>query len=385
MPIPSHLHLRPNHRGPKRHPQKKEATNLTTMNPLQTTKPAPTRVTIFLNEFSEKENKKHPRVVRIVSDCGASGNLGSICLGSKKAGGGCSDAYHLDLAWRGVTPWLIDIIRKSKGDFRGHPNVVKDGALQIGAGPKAKRLPFQQVGEKSAATQKGSSACWSGSIYDSWRAYRKAEHAVAYLKRYFEVKACGTNELVTQEWIDECSSPDASELDEIANEPELITHERKRNAEISNSAPLVSEPPRSLPKAATEADILAELVRWIHSEPFQRQRRYAGRIFSVDTPSSVVGWDERILKYTYAKQTGPNFSDVYKTIGPIITKLKTMHHYGWSPKMSKSLISAEDLMQIEATAKEICDWGGVPQYDYSIAWEILRDAITGIDSSLFCD
>jgi hypothetical protein len=45
--------------------------------------------------------------------------------------------------------------------------------------------------------------------------------------------------------------------------------------------------------------------------------------------------------------------------------------------MAKSQILAADLVRIEDDAKEICDWGGVPQPDYSIAWQVFRDAITG--------
>jgi hypothetical protein len=169
---------------------------------------------IILTERSEKEDRTHKLVVRIVDSEDAAHNLGSLCLGENKATSKCRDCVHLDLRSRvDGERYLIGDIHAQQGDFRGVPEKEGDGALFVGSGPRAQQNPCKWpiLGNKSISrglSPKGASACWAGTVYESWRSYEKPEHAVAYLKRYFKVLADRRNENYTQVWIDqECYGP----------------------------------------------------------------------------------------------------------------------------------------------------------------------------------
>jgi hypothetical protein len=144
---------------------------------------------IHLTRFSSKKGEHHSLVIRIVDRCDSSRNLGSICLGPNKTTGRCA-VYHLDLAHNSGGRYLIGEIQKAGGDFRGAPERVGDGAVGVGSGRHTQHLKFPDPGKKSLSEEPGSSACWAGTNYESWRAYKTFNAAIAYLERYFDVQYC---------------------------------------------------------------------------------------------------------------------------------------------------------------------------------------------------
>lgn len=353
----------------------------------------PPKRQIMLTEWSKKRGSRHQEVVRIIESGGKYHNLGSICLGAnKETANKCNDCIHLDLAYHQQNVlYLIGEIAAQGGNFRGTPQAEGDGACQVGSGPKT-RQPRQwpAPGNKSFPRNAdepvtpnnpfGNSSCWGGTIYESWRAYRKAEHAVAYLKRYFDVRADGFNERYSQEWIDQCSEPSEGELEELAQEPCGVARKKKvGNAPLASVPPPDGNPPAPLPQGFNRGNILAELVRWIHSEPFQRRRRYAGQIYPVQGAPRVTGWDNRVKEYAYAKQNGPHFVTVYKETLPFIKNLNALRlAHAWAPNMAAP--ANQTLQQISSTAEKICIWGGVTQRNYDDAWKVVRDAILAQDN-----
>ncbi len=168
--------------------------------------------TIYITEYKrDKTGGIHQLALPIVEDLTSRRNLGSICLGHKKEGG--SRCIHLDLQYHRVykknpKPYLIGEISVLGGDFRGDPTSQKDLAIAVGSGPANLNSLFPNPGckalRRSANAQEGESACWGGTAYESWRAYEKAEHAVAYLKQYFDVQADPGNKKYDQAWINAC-------------------------------------------------------------------------------------------------------------------------------------------------------------------------------------
>ena len=339
---------------------------------------------IILTERSVQQDRTHRLVVRIVDFEDAWHNLGSLCLGPDKAVAPCN-CVHLDLSsnQHNDKRYLIDEIHAQRGNFRGTPVDEGDGALVVGSGPKAQQMPcnWPAAGGKSIPrgnTPRGASACWGGTVYESWRSYRKPEHAVAYLKRYFEVLADGFNEKYTQEWIDqECHVPSAEECAiETSTTNARPDPNLQRPTTKSVGGPIMSESP--IPDGFSRADILKEVVRWIHEEPFVRRKRYAGLISSISGAREVSGWENRVKEYAYARKSGPHFIDVYRDILPIIQELSAIRcAHVWTGKMAPP--PAIVVLDVAKVAEKICLWGGVVQKDYSDAWEVLRDAISGRD------
>jgi hypothetical protein len=341
---------------------------------------------IILTERSEKQDRKHNLVIRIVEYGSAWHNLGSLCLGEDKASNPCSDRVHLDLRYdsgRGKR-YLIGEIQAQGGNFRGEPAVENDGALQVGSGPKAQQpCVWPKPGDRSlpqGRTPRGASACWAGVVYESWRSYRRPEHAVAYLKRYFDVLADGFNETYTQEWIDqECNPPSPEEYSNgqaltDGARPAARTETRDSSGPVTASASL----PPPLPEGFSHFDILKRVVRWIHEDPFQRRRRYSGQISGILGAPVVRGWENRVKEYAYAKQSGPHFAEVYRDVLPIIKELDSIRSaHAWIGTMAEPPTAV--VSSIARIAERICLWGGVAQEDYRDAWKVLRDAISAQD------
>jgi len=341
---------------------------------------------IILTERSEQQDRRHALVVRIVEYGGAWHNLGSLCLGGGKAANRCADCVHLDLrhdSGRGKR-YLIGEIQDQGGNFRGDPAVENDAALQVGSGPKTQQpCNWPLLGGKSlprGTTPRGASACWCGTAYESWRSYRKPEHAVAYLKRYFEVLADGFNEIYTQEWIDQECHPPSSE--ECSNGQAFPDQAPPRSAKVPRdspnpvTAPLSSAPP--LPEGFSDFYILKKVVQWIHEEPFQRRRRYSGQVSGILGAPVVRGWENRVKEYAYAKQSGPHFVEVYRDVLPIIKELDSIRStHAWIGPMAEPPTAV--VSSIARIAERICLWGGVAQEDYRDAWKVLRDAISAQD------
>jgi hypothetical protein len=342
----------------------------------------------MLTEYSEKTGERHRLVVRIIEAQGNYHNLGSICLGVHKFRNPCRDCVHLDLAHEVYGQiYLIGEIHAQGGDFRGDPAQQRDGACLVASGPKSNQpRPFPDPGHKALARNRnqpvnrnnplGNSSCWDGYIYESWRSYRKPEHAVAYLKRYFDVVADGFNESYNQEWIDQCEAPTNDEL----KEPCVgVAGNRAREGRSDDAPPTVVCPVAPLPTGFNKHDILEEMVRWIHLEPFQRRRRYAGKISPVLNAPVVIGWDNRVQEYAYARQNGPDFVRVYQDTQPLINGLNAARLNGvWAAAMPAP--AAVTNQQIQELAQKICIWGGVRQRGYANAWCVVRDAILACDN-----
>lgn len=340
---------------------------------------------IILTERSQQQDQRHQLVVRIVDFESAWHNLGSLCLGEDKAANPCNGCVHLDLSCDqdNGRRYLIGEIHNKKGNFRGSPEQEGDGALQVGSRPRAQQNPciWPPLGERSipnGATPRGASACWGGTIYESWRSYRKPEHAVAYLKRYFEILADGFNEKYTQEWIDqECREPSPEECAIDTSTTKSHPNPKvQRPQTTSVAAPTSSKPP--IPDGFSQADILKQVVDWIHLDPFQRRKRHTGKISPVASAPVVIGWEKRVEEYAYAKLSGPHFIQVYQDTLPMIfdlDNLRTGHKWTADMPVPPSKIVSE----VAKLAEKICFWGGVIQKDYSEAWQVLRDAVSGRD------
>lgn len=343
---------------------------------------------IILTEKSEKENRRHALVIRIVGYGDAWHNLGSLCLGGDKASGLCIDCVHLDLRYdsgKGER-YLIGEIQAQGGNFRCDPALEKDGAVQVGSGPKTQQPPsWPELGNKSqpkGKTPRGASACWGGVVYESWRSYRVPEHAVAYLKRYFDVLADGFNEIYTQEWIDQACGPSPREQyshgQTCADSVRTRSAKRAWDSQDALGIPLISA--SILPGVFSNDDILKSIVQWIQEEPFQRCRRHSGKISAILDAPKVQGWDSRVKEYAYAKRSGPNFVEVYRDVLPLIKDLASLigMYDSWFGAMSAPEMPT--VVSVARVAENICLWGGVVQDDYSEAWKVLRDAISEKDN-----
>ena len=143
--------------------------------------------TIYIQEHTGKATAN---VLRIRDMCDSKHNIGSICLGSGRHPH--TDIHHLDLS-----RVLIDDIASAGGNFLLLPTVPPDGALRVGSGLHSDGLP-------ASLTRVGRSACWEGTIYVSWRGYRHLREAIAYLKRFFDVRACPNNRTYDQSFINCC-------------------------------------------------------------------------------------------------------------------------------------------------------------------------------------
>ena len=140
--------------------------------------------------IQEHTGKATANVLRIRDMCDAKPNIGSICLGSDRHPN--TDIHHLDLSRD-----LINDIASAGGNFLLLPTVPTDGALRVGSGRHTHGLP-------AAIHHRGESACWGGCIYVSWRGYRHLREAIAYLKRFFDVRACSNNKTYDQSFINRC-------------------------------------------------------------------------------------------------------------------------------------------------------------------------------------
>ena len=325
---------------------------------------------IYLTRYSNKNGERHKLVIRIVNDCDSNHNLGSICLGPHKTAGRCK-VYHLDLAHNSGGRYLIGEIQKAGGDFRDAPGHVGDGAVSVGSGRHTQHLKFPIQGDKSHSNPRGSSACWAGVIYESWRSYETLKDAIAYLERYFDVQYC-EKECEKLACGDQKSEPERALLKkdkENTSKASVETFLGPPNEPSSYSAP-------HLPPGAGRKDILEQLVHRIQNDSFERRRRH-GRNFYATGPK-VYGWDNRIREYAYAKSRVSNFVDVFRWVTPITSELTTLRHrYVWAGKMA--VVSAADDKLIRYYAEQICIWGGVKQSSYAAAWEVLRDSICEAD------
>jgi ribosomal protein S18 acetylase RimI-like enzyme len=356
--------------------------------------PAP-RVKIMLSEYSERNHGTHTRVIRIVSTGGDYHNLGSICLGlDKRVGPKCacssngSSLHHLDLAWGGVNPYLIGAISSLGGDFRGTPQAELDGALSVGTGPMSGQprqwpAPGQKSLPRTVAAKRGESSCWGGTIYESWRAYENPRHAVAYLKRYFDVIADANNQTYTPEWIDEeCVTPSPDELERLGRRGESCLTGRRRVTRglatktivVSPIAPVTPPNPRPFPRGAGWSELVEEIVRWIDTDPFQRRRRYRGAISPCQGAPVVTGWSSRVVQYAYARRRGTHFQQVYADTIPFIEELRLLaNQIEWTAGMTAPPTAIKNA--IEQVAVDICSWGGVEQMNYKNSWQVVRDSL----------
>ena len=125
-------------------------------------------------------------------------------------------------------------------------------------------------------------------------------------------------------------------------------------------------------------NVLKEIVRRIHSDPFQRRRRNR-RIYAVPGAPVVTGWENRVREYAYAKKVGPDFVRAYRDTLPMILNLDaTRIGHLWNAAMPTP--PAHVVTGISAIAKQVCIWGGVEQNSYSDAWKVMRDAIVATDN-----
>ena len=140
--------------------------------------------------IQEHTGQATANVLRIKDMCGVRANIGSICLGSDRHPN--TDIHHLDLSRD-----LISDIASAGGNFLLLPAVPPDGALRVGSDRHSHGLP-------ASLAHMGESACWHGCIYVSWRGYRHLREAIAYLKRFFDVRACPSNKTYDQSFINRC-------------------------------------------------------------------------------------------------------------------------------------------------------------------------------------
>ena len=145
--------------------------------------------------------------------------------------------------------------------------------------------------------------------------------------------------------------------------------------------PPVANPPAPLPVGFgfNRQNVLKEIVRQIHSDPFQRRRRYAGIISSVNGAPVVTGWENRVREYAYAKNVGPDFIRAYRDTLPMILNLDAIRiGHLWSAAMPTP--PYHFVNSISAIAKQVCIWGGVEQVSYADAWKVVRDAIVATNN-----
>ena len=142
--------------------------------------------------------------------------------------------------------------------------------------------------------------------------------------------------------------------------------------------PPVANPPAPLPAGFARNEILKEIVRWIHSDPFQRRRRNR-RIYAVPGAPVVTDWENRVREYAYAKKVGPDFIRAYRETLPMILNLDAIRiEHLWSAAMPTP--PAHVVTGISAIAEQVCIWGGVEQVSYADAWKVMRDAIVATDN-----
>ena len=142
--------------------------------------------TVYLKEYflgTPTEN-----VIRIKDACGKNKEYWiNLFRVARHAMINCS---HLDLKLD-----LINEIARLGGSFLALHVNPPDGATLVGSEHHSHYSP-------PALTYRGTSACWEGSGYVSWRAYPTFEDAVSYLKIYFVLKACSGNLKCTQRFKD---------------------------------------------------------------------------------------------------------------------------------------------------------------------------------------
>lgn len=135
---------------------------------------------IYLNEI-DNNGQRHKHALRIVNSCDDRWNLGAICWKHN-----C-----LDLQSSGCKAgrYLIGEIAVQDGGFlRETPRCRIPGGIFHGRGHTPR--------------VSGETCCWGGSSYEAGVHFESIGAAVHYLKKYFDVRACGNNVTYDQAWID---------------------------------------------------------------------------------------------------------------------------------------------------------------------------------------
>jgi hypothetical protein len=160
-------------------------------------------------------------------------NSGSLCLRHQRHR---DKVAHLDFSRT-----LIDHVKKLGGDFLNPLQSPPDGAVKVASGAG------KDYQEPANYLYTGGSACWGGSIYTAWRAYKCPEDAIKYLNRYFDVRAATGNQIYTQTRLDQIvgNTTIPKKLHSTDDQPKpqsstAIPNEEENGSQISKSGELSS-------------------------------------------------------------------------------------------------------------------------------------------------
>jgi hypothetical protein len=131
-----------------------------------------------------------------------------------------------------------------------------------------------------------------------------------------------------------------------------------------------------------QQQLIESLVRWIQADPYPRlapRAIFRGRPASTAQIPQVIGWDNRLTSYAYAKSQVFSGRHLAYFVPPIIARFQALAGgLNWNAINSRAHIPLTTIEELEWLSETTCIWGGVAKpTGYADTWRVLKSAFLG--------